>query len=373
MSVAGAELVAKGVDRTVKYNANAGAVVTKILNKWKVPGPGPDIRVLLYQGPIEWKEPGTDKRADATTAAEAFPDFHIVLCKTPDDSEGPDMPTVVNRGKTMICQVGQKGQSVGVVGIYKTAGGTELYYQRVYMTDQFDTPPGQEKANPVLKLLQDYADTVRDNDYLSEMARRKKRHVLQVQNKNAAYAGDAQCHVCHQAETAVWLNSKHAHAYDALAKVASRPSGRNFDGECIVCHTVGYEYETGYVNEKKTAHLKNVQCEACHGPGNLHVAEEEGNVKKKAKAQTHQFAAALSPWKAAAGGQGLMPPVDKLQAMAKERDPSVQEAMLTPAENQIYLSVYDMCQKCHDIDNDPKFKLYDYWPHIAHTGLRKKK
>jgi Cytochrome c554 and c-prime len=372
MSVAGAELVSKGVDRTVKYNPNAGTVVAKILNTWKNPGPAPDIRVLLYQGPMEWTDPGTGKRADAKTAAEGFPDFHIVLCKTPDDSDGPDMPTVVNEGKTMICQVGQKGQSIGVVGIYKTPTGTELYYQRVVMSEEFETPPDQEGGHPLLKLLQDYSDTVRDNDYLSEMARRKKPHVLQVQNKNAAYVGDGRCQVCHQAEFAVWQKSKHSHAYDALALVAKHPRGRQFDGECIVCHTVGYEYQTGYLNEKTTPHLKNVQCESCHGPAKLHVDEEVDNFKKK-KGQTHQFAAKLSPWKAAAGGQGLMPPVAKLEAMAKEKDPSVQEGMLTPAENQVYLSVYDTCQKCHDIDNDPKFKLYDYWPHIVHTGLKKKK
>jgi hypothetical protein len=280
---------------------------------------------------------------------------------------------VVNGGKTMICQVGQKGQSVGVVGVYKTAAGTELYYQRVWMTDQFDTPAGKEKGHPVLKLLDDYSDTVRDNDYLSEMARRKKPHVLQAQHKGAEYAGDAKCQNCHAAEAAVWANSKHAHAYDALAKVASRPGGRNFDGECIVCHTVGYEYQTGYLNEKKTPHLKNVQCQSCHGPASLHVAEEEGNAKKKARAQQHQFAAMLSPWKAAAGGQGLMPPLEKLEKMAKEKDPREQEAMLTPAETRVYLSVYETCTKCHDIDNDPKFKLYEYWHHIAHTGLKKKK
>jgi Cytochrome c554 and c-prime len=171
----------------------------------------------------------------------------------------------------------------------------------------------------------------------------------------------------------VWANSKHAHAYDALAKVASRPSGRNFDGECIVCHTVGYEYQTGYVNEKKTSHLKNVQCESCHGPASLHVTEEQANMKKKPRAQTHDFAAGLSPWKVAAGGQGLMPSRDKLEAMAKEKDPRAQEAMLTPDETRVYLSVYESCTKCHDIDNDPKFKLYEYWQHVAHTGLKKKK
>jgi hypothetical protein len=369
ISVAGAELVQKEVDRTVQYAPNTGAIVTGILKQWQAGSP-PDVNVLLYQGPFEWTDPATDKRADAQTAAEGFPEFHVVLCKTPDDSDAPNMPTVVNGGKTMICQVGQKGQSIGLVGIYKTAQGTELYYQRVVMTDEFDTPPEKEKGHPVLKLLQDYSDTVRDNDYLSDIARRKKPHPLQAIHKQAAFVGDSQCQTCHQAEHAVWQKSKHAQGYHALEFIAAKPGGRNFDGECIVCHTVGYEYHTGYVNRKQTAHLKNIQCENCHGPGSLHVQEEVDNLKKPARAQTHQHAALLSPWKA--GGQGQMPSLEKLAAMAKEKDPSKQEAMLNPAEYQVYLRVYETCVKCHDIDNDPKFKLFDYWHHIAHTGLKKK-
>jgi hypothetical protein len=370
LSVAGAELVQKGVDRTVRYIPNTGAVVTGILKGWQA-GKGTDVNVLLYQGPMEWTDPGTGRKADAKSAAEGFPEFHIVLCKTPDDSDAPNMPTVVNDGRTMICQVGQRGQSIAVVGIYKGAQGTELYYQRVVMTDEFDTPPEKEKGHPILKLLQDYSDTVRDNDYLSDMVRRKKPHAAQAHHKDAAFAGDSQCQVCHQEEFAVWQKSKHSHAYQALEVYAKKPGGRNFDGECIVCHTVGYEYRTGYVNEKQTAHLKNVQCESCHGPGSLHVAEELANVKKGDRARTHQHAALLSPWKA--GGNGLLPSVAKMAAMEKEKDPRKQESLLTPGENQVYLGVYQTCVTCHDIDNDPKFKLYTYWPQIVHTGLKKKK
>jgi 2',3'-cyclic-nucleotide 2'-phosphodiesterase (5'-nucleotidase family) len=378
VGVAGAELIQKGVDRSVRYTPDTGKVVKGILDGWKKAEKSPDVRVLLYQGPFEWTDPGTGQRADAQTAAKGFPQFHIIVCKTPDESDGPNMPTVVNGtdpdtnqpAASMICQVGQKGQNVGVVGIFKGPKGTELYYQRVMMTDEFETPPNKEKGHPVLKLLQDYADTVKDNDYLSAMQTRKKQHVVQVRHKDAAFAGDQQCQACHQAEWALWSKSKHAHAYEALEKIARNPVGRNFDGECIICHTVGYEYQTGYLNAKKTPHLKNVQCESCHGPGSLHVAEELENAKK-AGGHTHQHAADLSPWKA--DGMGVMPPLEKLEAMVKEKDRSKWQGMLTDAENKVYLRVYEMCQKCHDTDNDPKFELAAYWHHVAHTGLGKKK
>ncbi len=371
LSVAGAELVLKNIDRSVKYSPQTAPIVNGILKNWKAPGKSTHVNVMLYQGPFEWTEPASNRKMDAQTAALGFPDFHVILCKTPDDSDAPNMPTVVNGGTTMICQVGQKGQSVGVIGIFKTANGTELYYQRVIMTEEFETPANKEKDHPLLKLLQDYSDTVRDNDYLSEMGKRKKLHTVQAQHKNAAFVGDTQCFVCHKDEWTEWAKSKHSHAYDALAKIAKHPVGRNLDGECIICHTVGYEYQTGYLNEKKTPQLKNVQCESCHGPGNLHVSEETANAKKNERQQTHKYSALLSPWKL--GGKGALPTPTKFAAMVAEKDPAKRQVMMTEDENRVYLSVYKTCATCHDIENDPKFDLASYWPNVVHGGAKKKK
>ena len=76
----------------------------------------------------------------------------------------------------------------------------------------------------------------------------------------------------HEPAYDVWEKSKHAHAYEALVK-ATRPALRQYDGECIVCHTVGFAYESGFKNERATPHLKNVGCESCHGPASEHVKD----------------------------------------------------------------------------------------------------
>ncbi|HEX3150214.1 MAG TPA: multiheme c-type cytochrome [Gemmataceae bacterium] len=370
IGVAGMEVTNRTIDSSVKFDGNPAAVVAKTLKTWA--DKSTDVNVLLYQGPIKWTDP-TGRKVDATTAAEGFPAFHIVLCKMPENAEAdaPDMPTVVNDGKTMICQVGQKGQNVGVIGVFKGPKGTEYFYQRVTMSEEFETPPDKEKGHPILKLLQDYSDTVKDNDYLSEMAKRKKLHSVQAlpNHAKAEYVGDAKCVACHKDEMAVWQKTKHAGAYNALAVLAKNPKGRNFDGECIICHTVGYDFKTGFVNQKQTPNLMNVQCESCHGPSSLHVDEETVNLKKN-KGQTHAFTMSLSPWKV--NGQGAMPSLKRLEAMVKEPDPTKREAILTPAENHTYLAVYQVCYKCHDQDNDPKFKLESYWPNVVHTGLKKK-
>ena len=49
--------------------------------------------------------------------------------------------------------------------------------------------------------------------------------------------------------------------------------------DCIGCHTVGYRFESGYLDPNlspdtmKPAHLGAVGCESCHGPGENHLKD----------------------------------------------------------------------------------------------------
>jgi hypothetical protein len=80
------------------------------------------------------------------------------------------------------------------------------------------------------------------------------------------YTGSASCEGCHDYEYDKWSQKAHARAYATLERVGSQ-----LDPECVICHVVGMEYESGFVSEQKTGHLKNVGCENCHGPGSEHV------------------------------------------------------------------------------------------------------
>ena len=62
----------------------------------------------------------------------------------------------------------------------------------------------------------------------------------------------------------------HAHAYKTLVD-AKKPGNRQYDPECIVCHTVGFGHETGFRTAEKTPKLKDLGCEACHGPSTPHA------------------------------------------------------------------------------------------------------
>jgi hypothetical protein len=150
------------------------------------------------------------------------------------------------------------------------------------------------------------------------------------------FTGSEACKACHPAEFEKWKASRHSHAYDTLVHHAKKPSLRQFDGECIVCHTVGFGFNTGYVDEQRTAHLKDVGCENCHGPGSLHVANPNDK----------RFLSSQSPWKSQ--------PNDRLM----NPDGTFNE--------NVVKAVDAVCVKCHDLDNDPKFRLEPYWPKIEH-------
>ncbi len=102
------------------------------------------------------------------------------------------------------------------------------------------------------------------------------KHVAARPPKDAVYIGQKKCRVCHFKEYRSWKKTKHAKAWDNLPeKDRSRP-------ECYRCHVTGFDRSGGYLSEEETPQLTGVQCEACHGPGDVHaeVAKEEESEEK---------------------------------------------------------------------------------------------
>lgn len=335
---------AKKLDGTLAFAKNSGEVVAETLKAMMKQPTKPNLAVLLYNGPIEL----------AQKAAAAFPQFRIVACLNAE-AEPPNQAQMV--GNTMIVRVGHKGQNVGVVGVFRdNKGGFDLKYQRVAMTPEFETPEGKEAQNLALQELERYSQSVKAREFLTKQ--KKAPHPLQFINPKATFVGSNACMICHNDHGDSWqvyAGSKHAQAYAALDKIAKRPSLRNFDPECIRCHTVGYDHNSGFISTQKTPQLMNVGCESCHGPGSEHVANP---LNKK-------FSLELSPWK--------KDPTDHLPALAKfkqwndEKDEAKKQKIFNQAENQMILRVHDQCQKCHNLENDPHFKFEAFWPKVAHS------
>ncbi len=272
---------------------------------------------------------------EAKACATKFPQFHVILCLT-EEEEPSDKPERV--GDTMIVGVGHKGRYVGVVGFYPGTGPKQTYslrYQLVPLGEEYETPLGQEAGNPVMVMMEEYAKQVKAGNYMAQHPR--SLHPVQVAFPKATYVGSVECKQCHAQAYKKWAESKHSEAYLTLQN-ATRPKLREFDGECVACHVVGFEHPTGFKDENSTPLLMGVGCESCHGPGSEHI----NNVHNK------QIHLAMNPFKPKPGA--------------------------TKEEEAARLNRLDQsCQKCHDSDNDVHWKLAKRWPEIEHHEDRSKK
>lgn len=84
----------------------------------------------------------------------------------------------------------------------------------------------------------------------------------------AYYVGDAKCGACHKQALVFWKDTVHATAWNTLVQ-----GGKENDYKCVGCHVTGYG-EVGGSSLGHTKGLRDVQCEVCHGPGSIHVAEK---------------------------------------------------------------------------------------------------
>ncbi|MBY0461346.1 MAG: hypothetical protein K2V38_28855, partial [Gemmataceae bacterium] len=222
----------------------------------------PQLSVLIYQGPA----------ADAEKVAKDFPQFAVILCQATDPLP-PLKPKTPEGTKTLIVEVGTRGQNVGVLGAFrKPDGGFEFHYQLVPMGEEYDTPGTDAEAfkkNKALAVLQEYANNVKADIRLGKDYPRAE-HPAQIHAGalkppvKLTYVGSEACKACHQAEFAVWANAKDKHAHSVamttLEKYAQRPNLRQFDGECVKCHSVGFDHRSGFAEEKTTPHLRHVGC-----------------------------------------------------------------------------------------------------------------
>ena len=168
-----------------------------------------------------------------------------------------DEPRVIGdpNERPLVVSVGRYGKYVGRlrIGAAKTPDKLKFGFSVVAVTE--DLP--QEKS--LVELYKTYQQLVKEAGLLEKQPRFALLNGLE-------YTGSKSCKLCHEYEYEKWGSQAHAHAYATLERVGSQ-----YDPECVVCHVVGMEYESGFVSEEKTDCLKNVGCENCHGPGSEHI------------------------------------------------------------------------------------------------------
>lgn len=90
----------------------------------------------------------------------------------------------------------------------------------------------------------------------------------------AGFVGAEECSFCHADAVEFWKGTRHFEAWETL-----EVQDKQFNLDCIGCHVTGWQQPGGStlgVNE----HLRDVQCETCHGPGSLHVDAEGAALKE---------------------------------------------------------------------------------------------
>jgi hypothetical protein len=92
------------------------------------------------------------------------------------------------------------------------------------------------------------------------------------------YVGNSKCRLCHTNFFIAIKNDPHDHAMESLVS-----SENEKNPHCLRCHSTGHGTPTGFVDMEKTPRLANVQCEGCHGPGNVHIALAQDKTKNETK------------------------------------------------------------------------------------------
>jgi hypothetical protein len=301
-----------------------------------------ELPVLIYQGLFNSGMP--DKATEAVACAEAFTDIQIVLALS-DVDEPPGQPVWVGNDaghQRPVVHLGHKAKYVGVLGVWRTGNPNRPFtfkYELVELGEDLKTPPSHVKGHPIIDLLEDYTAKLKKENVLEEYSKAQTPHPLQVMPEvkglkkpgEVTYVGSAACERCHATAYAKWKDTPHSHAYKTLVEVAKAPSNRQFDGECIVCHTVGFGYRGGYRSTIATPKLKDVGCESCHGPGSLHVANKDDK-----------------EWQRRMSLGWLKGTMDEKRRKEK---------------------IAEFCQKCHDSENDVNWVSGSFemkWPLIVH-------
>lgn len=191
-----------------------------------------------------------DEGVISTIADMDIVDF--VVC--PSEAEEPMVIGSPNR-RPLVFSVGRYGRYICRLKIEKARGRDRLKFE-------FTSIPVKEelkKDATLVELYDGYKQIVKDSNLLEKYPRYPLPDGLK-------YVGSESCKACHKAEYEKWQETGHAKAYATLENL-----GYQYDPECIVCHVVGLDYESGFVSGQETPGLKNVDCENCHGPGSEHV------------------------------------------------------------------------------------------------------
>jgi hypothetical protein len=206
---------------------------------------------------------------DLAETSSNLPFIDCVLI--PPHSDEPTLISNVNTRPLIItqCRLGKYVGQINIdIGSSSPPAKPRLSFRSVAVTEDL------AQNQSLVELYRDYQRLVKEARLLEKYPKFPLPAHLQ-------YVGSKSCKLCHDYEYGKWLTSppvvipgektatqkgRHANAMLSLVDVNS-----DYDPECVVCHVIGMDYETGFITSAQTPQLEDVGCENCHGPGSEHV------------------------------------------------------------------------------------------------------
>jgi hypothetical protein len=190
---------------------------------------------------------------EQTHLAQAVPGIHFILSGHVSNYER----NPVRVKGTQIFNAGSRGEYLGRVDFVIKNKKSQAQFQPVALTADYpDHPQVMERIDQYKSNLRSYVQS------LPQAGRQIGSAFVGPDGKTTQllFMGDSYCLPCHQTQHQSWLQTAHARAYQTLVRET-----KSSDPACLTCHT------TGFASLRNSgANMVNVQCEACHGPGEGH-------------------------------------------------------------------------------------------------------
>jgi len=232
-----------------------------------------DIIVVVYHGV-----------ADPASSLAKTKGIDLVLTTHPDD-QNRIFPA--KDSNTVDAPVGKLGSAVLVksetstnwclgrldISLSNDRRITSVKHKLLYLDRSYDEDPA------MVKVYDDYNEKVKQATLAgASLFRQNAEAMLAQRGLNIAdmrkrlhkspFVTAGKCKDCHPEIYEIWSTSQHARAMDTLKK-----THQEYDPECVQCHVTGAVARNGFANAKDTPELANVQCEACHGAAETHIAK----------------------------------------------------------------------------------------------------
>lgn len=107
-----------------------------------------------------------------------------------------------------------------------------------------------------------------------------------IESGKYRYVSSSKCRLCHRKFFIGRKTDPHDSSMKSLVE-----SGHEENSHCLTCHSTGHGVKTGYINQTLTPRLSNVQCEGCHGPGNIHIKLAKEKIRNKSTFEKGGFLA----------------------------------------------------------------------------------